>query len=151
MMKYGFLAIPVMAMAAAAALVGGCGGSYSGVQAIAPASQDQTAGVAPSTGEYTLYRATGFSENYDTHVEPVWTLSVSQGQKLGFSWVTDETHRWDPEGAYHLVAYAGGQSRDLGAFKKRDVKFVWAGAKADVNGYFKNKGVGETIQTLTLH
>ncbi len=151
-MTYRTLRIVMLGMTVGLlASAGGCGGSYSGVQAVAPAGQEQIAGVAPSSGEYTLYRATGFAENYDTHVEPVWTLSVSQGQKLGFRWVTDETHRNDPNGAFHLVAYAGGEMRDMGAFQKRDVKFVWAGSKSDVNGYFHNKGVGETFQTLTLH
>src|SRR5579863_7401044 len=120
------------------AFLSGCGGSYSGVQALAPAEQDQLVGTASDSGQFTLYRATGFAENYDTHIDPLWTVSVSAGQKVGFRW-DPSTNRWDPTGPLHLVAFAGDQVRDLGPVQHRDVKYVWAGAHADVAGYFHAK------------
>jgi hypothetical protein len=118
-MKYGCFQIPIAALCLA--ILSGCGGS-GGVHAIAPGTQDQLVGVAPSTGEYSLYRAVGFSENHDTHVEPVWSVHVDQGQKVGFRWVSDETHKYDAHGGFHLIAFAGGEARDMGPFVTRDMK-----------------------------
>ena len=146
-MKYGYLQIAVATLGLA--LLGGCGGS-GGVHAVAPGTQDQLVGVAPSTGDYSLYRATGFSENHDTHVEPVWSVHVDQGQKIGFRWAADEAHKYDAQGGYHLIAFAGGEARDMGAFVTRDMKYVWAGSNGDVTGYFHGKGVSDTMKTLTL-
>jgi len=125
-----------LALALTVGLLAGCGGSYSGVQAAAPGPQAHVVGVAPDSGEFTLYQATGYMENHDPHVEAVWTVNMSQGQRLGFHWVTDKVHEWDSRGAVHLVAFAGGQERDLGPLVDRDVKFAWGGAHADIAGYF---------------
>jgi hypothetical protein len=140
-----------VALLAGMTLMCGCGGgSYSGVQAVAPAPQSQLVGMAQSSGEYTLYRAVGFAENYDEHIEPVWTVSLSAGQKVGFRWET-ESHKWDPVGPLHLIAFAGGESRDLGTFQKRDMSYVWAGSHGDVAGYFHSRDMQDTLAAVTLH
>lgn len=130
-------------------ICGGCGGSYSGVQAVVPAPQDEMVGTAQGSGEYTLYRAIGFDESYDEHVEPIWTVSLSAGQKVGFRWET-QGHRWDPVGPLHLIAFAGGESRDLGAFERRDMNYVWAGSHGDVAGYFRARGMHDVLAAATL-
>lgn len=131
----------------------GCGGSYSGVQAIAPAGQEHLEGSAPSSGEFTLYRATGYidGESQNQHIEPVWTVSASAGQKMGFRWHTAEGHNYDIDGGFHLIAFVGNESRDLGAIKQRDIKYLWAGSHGDVAGYFTNKFAADTIAVLTMH
>jgi hypothetical protein len=138
MTMFRFLSASVLALSTV--LVAGCGGSLSGVQAQAPAIQQDLAGTVQSSGEYTLYRGTGYIEGFDQHVEPLWTISLQQGQKVGFRWVVDEAHKYDPEGAFHLVAFAGGEVRDLGSFRKRDMKYAWAGSHADAAGFFGSAG-----------
>jgi hypothetical protein len=133
------------------ALLSGCGGSYSGVQAIAPAGQEHLVGSAPDSGQFTLYRATGYIENFNPQIAPVWTVSASSGQKIGFRWVTDVAHQYAPSGAFHLVAFAGNETRDLGAIEQRDIKYVWAGSHGDVAGYFSNKNASDTIKTLLMY
>jgi hypothetical protein len=145
------------ALLAAILTLAGCGGSYSGVQAIAPSVQDEMVGTAPSSGEFTLYRATGYVDGNEQQIEPIWTVSASAGQKLGFRWYTVPSERYSPEyggtggNGFHLVAYAGNESRDLGSFKQRDLKYVWAGSHGDVAGYFRNKLSSDTINVLTMH
>ena len=129
----------------------GCGGSYSGVQAVAPSERDHLVGITPSSGDFTLYRAVGYAEQHDSHVEPVWTVPVTGGQKIGFRWIADPNHKWDPYGGFHLIAFAGDQARDLGAYTTRDVQYVWAGSHGDVAGYFQSKAFNQTMGTLTLH
>lgn len=147
MTKIGLLKICSVALAAV--LIGGCGGGPSGVEAEAPGGQDRLTGTAPDSGPYTLYRATGFLEDRNASVEPVWTVSVSQGQKIGFRWQTDEARRYAP-GGFHLVAFAGGQSQDLGPIEQRDIRYVWAGAHDDVAGYFHSQGVNAQMQILMM-
>jgi len=131
-----FRSLSASVLTLSAILAAGCGGAFSGVQAEAPAIQEDLAGTVESSGEYTLFRGTGFIESYDQHVEPLWTITLQQGQKIGFRWVVDEAHRYSPEGAFHLVAFAGGEARDLGAFRKRDMKYAWAGSRSNVAGFF---------------
>jgi hypothetical protein len=132
------------------ALLSGCASS-NGVHAVAPAGQDNIVGTAPASGEYTLYRATGYMQDYNKQIEPVWTVSASAGQKIGFRWFTDPAHRYDPHGGFHLVAFAGNESRDLGAIKERDIRYLWAGSQGDVTGYFTNMHVSKTINTFLLN
>jgi hypothetical protein len=128
--------LSVLMLTLGALLAGGCGGSFSGVVAHAPAIQQELAGTVQSSGEYTLYRGTGYIENYDPHTEPLWTITLEAGQKIGFRWVVDEAHQYDPSGAFHLVAFAGGEARDLGSFQKRDLRYAWAGSHSNAAGAF---------------
>ena len=54
-------------------------------------------------------------------------------------------------GGFHLVAFAGNESRDLGPIQQRDIKYVWAGSHGDVAGYFSNKDASDTIKTLLMY
>jgi len=108
----------------------GCGGSYSGVMARAPGIDKELASTVRSPGEYSLFRGAGFMENHDPHVEQIWTVKLDAGQKIGFRWVNDNAHTFEADRSLHLVAFAGNETRDLGTYKERDVKYVWAGAKA---------------------
>lgn len=128
-----------MTLFALAAILGGCTGGT--VEAVAPARQAHLNGIAPESGSYTLYRATGLEQSNDPTLVKVSSVSLMKGQRLGFRWVVNKTHEWDPEGGFHLVAYAGSQTRDLGPFIERDVKYVWAGEGDDVMGYFHSRGV----------
>ncbi len=148
MMKYGYFQAPLFALGIA--LLAGCGGGPSGVHAVAPAPSDQLVSVAPSSGLYTLYRATGYIDSGDPHVEPIWSVRVAQGQKLGFRWVSQNDQKWDGHGALHLVAFAGGEARDMGAFENRDMKYLWAGSNGDVTGYLHGKDMERAGKTLTL-
>ena len=148
MMKYGHFR--GLLLGVAVAVLGGCGGAPSGVHAVAPGTTDQLVSVAPNSGLYTLYRATGYVEQRDQHVEPVWSVRVAQGQKLGFRWVAQNDQKWDGHGALHLVAFAGGETRDMGTFENRDMKYLWAGSNGDVTGYLQGKEMEKVGQTLTL-
>jgi hypothetical protein len=128
-----FLSACVLALSAL--LLTGCGGSFSGGQAAAPGAISHMSATVSSSGEYTLYRGSGYIEGYDPHVEPIWTITLQQGQKIGFRWVVDEKHKYDENTAFHLVAFAGGEARDLGAFVKRDVKYAWGGSRSNVAMY----------------
>lgn len=116
------------------ALLGGCVGGT--VQAVAPARQSHLNATAPESGRYTLYRATFLDQNDEPTLEKVWSVSLMNGQRLGFHWVVDKAHEWDAQGGFHLVAYAGDQSRDLGPFLERNVKYAWGSQGDDVMGYF---------------
>lgn len=124
------------------ALLAGCGGS---VQAVAPSHQSHLNATAPESGRYVLYRATGLDQNADPTLERIWSVSLMNGQRLGFKWVVNKQHEWDAEGGFHLVAYAGNDSRDLGPFVDRDVKYAWAGQGDDVMGYFHSRSVAHDI------
>jgi hypothetical protein len=149
MMKYGHFQAPLFAVAIA--LLAGCGGGPTGVHAVAPGTQDNMVSAAPSSGLYTLYRATGYvSQRADQHVEPVWSARVAQGQKLGFRWVAQGNQKYDGYGALHLVAFAGDEARDMGTFDNRDVKYLWAGSNGDVTGYLAGKEGEHVAKTLTM-
>ena len=147
MMKIGYLRASLLA--ALVALISGCGGSSGGVHAIAPGTPDQLVGVAPANGEYTLYRAVNYAEGYDSHVEPVWSVQVQQGQKMGFRWAGDGLHT-DGHGAFHLIAFAGGEARDLGPFKVRDMSYAWAGTSGDVSGYFGGRSTTANVGNMLM-
>jgi hypothetical protein len=123
-------------MTLTALLAGGCGGGN--VQAIAPGPSERLNSVAPQSGNYNLYRATGTDQGEPT-LEKIWTVSVSRGDRLGFRWQTDNAQRWAPDKGFHLIAYAGGQSRDLGPWTVRDTKYAWAATTDDVMGYFHGR------------
>lgn len=129
-----YLSASVLALSAV--LIAGCGGSFSGMVAQAPAVPEDLSGAVRSSGEYTLFRGTGFIENYDAHVEPLWTITLQEGQKIGFRWVVDDAHKYDPSGAFHLVAFAGGEARDLGSFQNRDTRYAWGGSHSNAAAYF---------------
>ena len=148
MSRFRWWQVPALAMGVS--LLAGCGGSYSGVQAEAPAPQSRVSGVTPDSGDFTLYRATGFEESHDPTVQPVWTVSLSQGQRVGFRWVSPRDQEWAPRGALHLMAYAGGQTRDLGSFTNRDVKYVWAGSRTDVRAYFQGQAGENSIGPMLM-
>ena len=139
MLKQNAMVIWVLPLAAC--LLVGCGGSFSGVQAVAPAGNSKLSGRAPDNGEFTLYRATGFNEmNAPDHVAKVWTVSVREGDRIGFRWVNDKATQWDPNAGLHLIAYAGGQQRDLGPVRNRDMKYLWAGSQANLGSYWSAEG-----------
>lgn len=131
-------------------LLAGCGGSYSGVQAVAPAEQPKLVGTTPDSGSYTLYKASGYIENQDPNVRPVWTVSLPAGQRIGFRWEADSQDRYNPNGSLHLIAFAGGQTRDLGVFRSRDLQYAWAGSRGDVAGYFSGKGAQKAFDTILM-
>jgi hypothetical protein len=129
----------IIALLTLTTLLAGCGSGN--VQAVAPAHQERLIGTAPESGQYSLYRATGLDQNAEPTLEKIWSVSASRGQRLGFQWVVDKAHQWDPQGGFHLIAFAGRESRDLGGFIERDVKYAWAGNSDDVMGYFHGKAV----------
>lgn len=131
------------------AMVAGCAETKS-VQAVAPAHQEDLTGPAPASGAYSLYRAVGFDQDQEPVIERIWTVNVSRGQKMGFHWVTDRQHQWDPQGAFHLQAFADGNTRDLGAFVDRDVKYVWAASNADIAGYFHSAAGQRNARMMTM-
>jgi len=130
-------------MTLTALLAGGCGGGN--VQAVAPGPNDQLSSVAPQSGSYNLYRASNTDQGNEPTLERIWTVSVSRGDRLGFDWRTNAVQRWVPEKGFHLVAYAGSQSRDLGPYSARSVKYVWAASTDDVMGYFHGRNVQHSM------
>ena len=143
-----YLSASVLALSALLAV--GCDGSFSGVQAVVPAIQQEMSRTVKSSGEFTLFRGTGYIEGYDQHVEPLWTITLQEGQKIGFRWVTDESHKFNEAGAFHLVAFAGGEARDLGAFQKRDIKYIWAGSHSNAAGFFSSMENGYALEAAGL-
>lgn len=130
--------VSAIALLSLTAILSGCG--FGGtVQAVAPAHEEHLTTTAPESGSYSLYRATGLDQNVDPVVEKIWAVSVSRGQRLGFRWVVDKAQEWDPQGGFHLIAFAGGETRDLGSFVNRDMKYAWANASDDVLGYFHGR------------
>ena len=132
-------------MTLAAALCAGCGLGSGNVQAVAPAPQDRMSSIASESGPFNLYRAVGTDQDSSPVVEKIWTVSVSRGERVGFHWRTDKVQEWAPAGGLHLIAYAGGQTRDLGGFDSRDTKYVWAGNTDDVLGYFHGRSAEQSI------
>lgn len=132
-------------MTLTALLVGGCGIGGGNVQAVAPGPDNRLSSVAPQSGSYNLYRATNTDQGNEPTLERIWTVSVSRGDRLGFNWQTNPTQRWVPEKGFHLIAYAGGQSRDLGPFTARDSKYVWAASTDDVMGYFHGRNAQHSM------
>ena len=135
---------PAAALMTLTALLAGCGGTGN-VQAVAPGPNDRLSSVAPQSGSYNLYRATGTDQDTEPTLERIWTVSVSRGDPLGFHWQTDKAQQWVPEKGFHLIAYAGGQSRDMGPFTARGVKYVWAATTDDVMGYFHGRNVQHSM------
>ena len=139
-MKYRLLT--AFALTSFATLLAGCGGS---VVAVAPSHESQLTATARESGRYVLYRATGLDQNDEPTLERIWAVSLMNGQRLGFKWVVSKQHEWDPEGGFHLVAYAGNESRDLGPFIDRDVKYAWGAQGDDVMGYFHGRSAAHNI------
>ena len=114
-------------------------------------SRSDLTGSIPGGGQYSVYRASGFSEGTGgSSVEKVWTVSANGGERLGFRWAYPKNQRWDTAQPPHLIAFAGSQSRDLGPFRDRNVKYVWAGNNGDVVGYFNSENGKSTGRMLTM-
>lgn len=135
--------LAAIALSTLTTLLTGCGGGT--VQAVAPSHQSHLTAVAPESGRYVLYRATGLDQDAEPTVERVWPVSLMKGQRLGFKWVVTKEHEWDAQGGFHLVAYAGNDSRDLGPFIDRDVKYAWGGEGDDVMGYFHGRAFAHAV------
>ena len=146
-MNFGNLRVPALALGLM--LLTGCASGTGGVEAVAPSGQDTIVGRAPDGGQYVLYKATGFQGGHPV-VERIWTANVSRSEDMGFRWVSNPLTRYQSGGGFHLVAFAGGQSRDLGSFTNRDVKYLWAGTNTDIAGYFQDKANAAMMQTVTL-
>lgn len=132
-------------------LLSGCGASYSGVQAEAPGPVSSLAQKAPGSGQFTLYKASGFdASGQPDKIERVWTVSLDEGQPMGFKWLSNPAHDFDPSGGAELQAFAGRQALDLGAFRRRDVKYVWAGSQADISGYFQSQAHASGMRAATM-
>jgi len=136
-------------LATLALFVCGCGSVP--VQAVVPGPTDAQMSTAPQGGQYVLYHATGFDHAPSPSIERVWVVTASRGQRIGFRWVIDESHRYDAFGAYHLEAFIDGQVRDLGAFNDHDSKYIWAGSDTDMNGYFRHNAERRGLQIMTLN
>lgn len=148
-MRKRFLAAAAMALVLG--WMGGCGGSYSGVQAVAPGPVDNLTARAAGQGDYSLYEATGFDQpGQPLTTQKIWTVSLSDGQPLGFRWVSRPAYQYAPEGGAHLEAFAGGQTHDLGVFRSRSVRYVWAGTNADVQGFFRDQATGKMMKTMMM-
>jgi hypothetical protein len=131
-------------------LLAGCGGSNSGVQVVAPSGQHALQGKAPDDGQYAVYRAYGFDEsNYPRHVEQIWVVQASRGEPMGFRW-RRPANEWDPNGKMTLEAYVGSQTRDVGAIRHHDEKILWAGANANLNGYWQAMNNEEVGRRMTM-
>lgn len=129
-------------------LLAGC--ATRDIQAIAPAHEDDLIGVAPESRAYSLYRAVGFDQASQPTIEKIWTTQVERGQKLGFHWVVDHKEEWNPTGGFRLQAFAESDTRDLGPYIDRDVKYVWAASNADVAGYFGHVAAHKNMETIFL-
>jgi hypothetical protein len=138
--------MPVLALLMA--LGSGC--AQNSVPASAPGFAQNLVGTAPEGGPYVLYRTVGLDQSDKPTYEKVWSVRAQKGERLGFRWVTDEAHRWDQSGAFHLVAFADGDVRDLGPIVVRDTKYVWASADVDLDAYFHHEGNRKMMQTLTM-
>jgi hypothetical protein len=146
-MKLRDLRLPALAMLMVC--VAGCA-TNNGVPATAPGYGDDLVGSAEEGGQYNLYRATGTDHADVLTYEKLWSVNAQKGEKLGFRWVTDQSHRWDNSGAFHLVAFAAGDSRDLGPVVIRDAKYVWASANTDLDGYFHHLDRQRAFKAATL-
>ena len=129
-------------------LAAGCGGSTAGVHAVVPGHSRQMTGQVPTGGQYTLYRAITHGSQ-TPRVEPVWRVSANSGERVGFRWATVPRKEYDPEGL-HLIAFAGGQTEDLGPYRNRNVEYLWAGSEGDVTSYFTSKGQEKAFDTVTF-
>jgi hypothetical protein len=131
-------------------LLAGCGGSSSGVRVMAPAGQHALHATVPDDGQYAVYRAYGFNEsNHPSHVEQVWLVSASRGQPMGFRWKKPD-NAWDPYAKLELEAYVGSQTRDVGSLRHHDEKYLWAGANANLNGYWQDMNNEEVAKRITM-
>lgn len=149
-MMMNFRRLSLAGLGFALSLLAGCGGSNSGVQVVAPGGKHELNSRVPDDGQFTVYRAYGFdSANHPTHVEKVWTASGSRNQPMGFRWQKPQ-NQWDPHTGMHLVAYIGSQARDLGPFTYHDEKYLWAGANADIGGYWQAVNNEDAARKITL-
>ena len=135
--------------AAALGLLGGCGGTTNGVHAVVPGPEGRMRGNVAGGGQYTLYRAVLNEVSTTPRIESVWTVSASGGEQLGFRYSTVQGQGWNPD-ALHLIAYAGGQTRDLGPYKNRRVEYLWAGSEGDVASYYSAVGADKASRTLFM-
>ena len=134
----------------ALSILAGCGGSNTGVRVVAPGSKHELNNTVPDDGQYTLYRAYGFnSANHPTHVERVWTVAGNRNEPMGFRWLMPD-NRYEPNSAMRLQAYVGSRTRDLGPLAYRDEKYLWAGANADIGGYWQAVNNEDAGKKLTL-
>jgi len=148
-MRFRWLQVPALLICTL--WLAGCGGSYSGVQATAPGPVDQLVQRSPGNGQFTLYKASGFNDlGQPRKIERLWTVSLSEGQNLGFKWGNDPARAYTPNAGAQLEAFAGRETRDLGAFRDRDVKYLWAGAQADLGGYFQSVANRNMLKTATM-
>lgn len=143
--------ISLASLLTALGFVAGCGGSSSGVQVVVPGDQVEMHSKAPDTGQFSVYRAWGFNgQTYPAHTQRLWTVSARDNEPMGFRWERPQ-NVWSPDASMHLIAYVGSQTRDLGTMTYRDEKVVWAGANADLGGYWQSRGQVELGNKLTLH
>jgi len=141
----------ILWMVVGIALLSGCGGSYSGVQAVVPGPVQDLAHTTPGSGEYTLYRASGFNEvGRPSKIERLWTISLSEGQRIGFKWVHDADREYQPYVGADLQAFAGPEMRDLGPYHSRDVQYLWAGSQADLGGYYQSVATQNLMKKVTM-
>jgi hypothetical protein len=93
-----------------------------------------TSYTVQSGGHYILYHATKRIKNEAP--DPKATTQVASfdlrtGDTVGFEWVTNKAHEYDPDAHIDLFAYAGSHRINLGGLKSQQEVYYWSNANGD--------------------
>jgi hypothetical protein len=116
------------AVALASVALAGCSSSDAGMLAAAPTSKPGMSYTAHDSGRYTLYHATRLTDSDRPDpgaTQQVGSFDVRAGESLGFNWVTDKAHQYDPDAHINLVAYAGSHRINLGGINSPNELYFW--------------------------
>jgi len=129
----------------------GCGeGGNSAIYAAAPDANFSTHYTVQGGGRFTLFRVTSWKKDgQPAATERVASYDLRPGEKLGFNWVNDRGHMYDPDAQMSLEAYAGSHRTNLGPIVSRSEKYYWADANG-WNMYWAGEPSRETSKALTM-
>ena len=127
-------------LAALSAYIGGCSSGGSAILAGAPGAEAPAYSTVRDAGRITLYKVTEWnSQDQPIHSQEVASYKLQAGEKVGFDWVRDPAHQYDPNAHMNLVAYAGTHRVDLGGINSPKERYFWA----DPNGWSAYWGAGQ--------
>jgi hypothetical protein len=121
-----FWTAAALALATIAAI--GCSDNNSGMYAAVPGGK-ATSYTTSDGGRYTLYHATRLTDSGKpdpSATQQVASFDLRAGESLGFNWVTDKAHEYDPDAHLILQAYAGSHRLNLGGLNSTHERYYWA-------------------------
>lgn len=144
-----FWSFAVLGLACVCAI--GCSEGGSSIYAAAPDADFSTHYTVQGGGHFTLFRVTAWNpDGQPAATERVATYDLRPGERLGFNWVTDHGHMYDPDAQMSLEAYAGSHRANLGPIVSRSEKYYWADANG-WNMYWAGEPSRRTMNTVTMH